>query len=486
MLQEIPGQLASDANGKTLESAYDPLCPDAYAMHLAEVNNAREVIASEDIFNSNGLLLVKKGAPITTNAMRSIVNIKLLHPLESSVTIKNDVDGSQLQKHLMAVMKEDDVLSSIHDRYDLSVLLHDQCLSYQSYPLLRQKITVLYERMPETFSRTLYCAWLGMLIAKEMRLPEQDINSVFLAALGHDIGMLHINPEVLNKKEELNAQEWRQIQAHVVVGQKILESITGLPKQVSLAVFEHHERCDGTGYPTGKVESELSLLGQIIALADSVIAVYHNRFKSQGRSWRDVIPIIQMNSQAYFYRNYEILVTILRRSELPQRGVVVGDEMPAFIDEFIEKVWSMRERFMLFETTLLSLGFTHGDRKLHALQNVFLHVATSVNGSGIFLEGYISWLEQVKEDDIAEALREVEDAYLMLEEVDFHLLRLGRMIQMYVAAGNCKSDEIKALLERGVAEQSELDRNMSRLARTGRGPTAQIHSIKTKQQIKIE
>lgn len=452
MLRESP-KSSSNVNTNLLGSNYDPLQTDAYTLHLAEVNNTRQVIASDDIYNSQGLLLVKKGAPITPAATRAIINIKLLHPIEKCITINDEIDGAQLQKDFIAVMHEDDILQSIHDRYNLNLLLHDQCLSYQGYPLLRQKITVLAERMPETYSRSLYCAWLAMLIAKEMRLPEQDINAVFLGALAHDIGMLHINPDILNASSALTAEEWRQIQAHVVIGQKVLASMPGMPSQVSLAVLEHHERCDGTGYPTGKVESELSLLGQIIALADSVIAVYHNRFKPHGRSWRDVIPVIQMNNQAYFYRNYEVLVTILRRSELPQLGVVVGDEMPDFIEKFIHQQSDMKSRFKRFEKLLLSFGFTHGDRKLHALQNVFFHIATAINGSGIFQDNYAEWLEQVKQQCLTTAYREVEDAYLMLEEVSFHLQRLSRMIQLYTASGNCKDSAIQLALEAEVNEK---------------------------------
>jgi hypothetical protein len=308
--------------------------------------------------------------------------------------------------------------------------------------------------MPDTYSRSLYCAWLAMLIAKEMRLPKQDINAVFLAALTHDIGLLHLDPDIIHKQSALTAEEWRQIQAHVVIAQKILGSIRGLAPEVGLAVLEHHERCDGTGYPSGKVESELTLLGQIIALADSVIAVYHNRFKPQGRSWRDVIPVIQMNNQAYFYRNYEVLVTILRRSELPQFGVVYGDEMPDFIEKFIARKSDMKARFTRFEKLLLSFGFTHGDRKLHALQNVFFHIATAINGSGIFQDNYAIWLQQVKHQCLTQAYREVEDAYLMLEEVSFHLVRLHRMIQIYVNAGSCKHTHIQQALEAELVEQA--------------------------------
>lgn len=446
MLRELPDSSAN-TNNNLPGSTYDPLVVDAYTRHLVTVNETRKVIASDDICNSQGSLLIQKGASMTAEVIQNITDAKLMFPIEACITIKSEIDGEQLQKDFIAVMREDDILHSIHDRYNLDNLLHRECCNYHRYPLLRQKITVLAESMPDTYNRSLYCAWLAMLIAREMRLPREDINTVFLGALVHDIGMLHVNPAVLGKSSTLTAEEWREIQAHVVIGQRILTGVEGLPAQVSLAVLEHHERCDGTGYPSGKVESELSLPGQIIALADSVIAVYHNRFKPHGRSWRDVIPVIQMNNQAYFYRNFEVLTTILRRSEMPQPGVVGGDGTPEFIEKLIEQQKDMKSRFKRFEKLLLSFGFTHGDRKLHALQNVFFHIATSINGSGVFQDDYAQWLEQLKTKCHGQGFSEVEDAYLMLEEASFHLQRLNRMIQIYAASGSCKNKTVQLALE---------------------------------------
>lgn len=456
MLQEVPKHLAIGPNHSPIGANYDPLVVDLYAQHLARVNDTRGVTASENIYDSKGSLLIEKDAPITAGTIDAIVNLKLLNPIEDSVAIEDEIDAAQLEQDFLAIMQQDDMLRSIHERYDLSALLHDQCLTYQSFPRLRQKITVLFECMPGAYSRSLYCAWWAMLIAREMRLPRQDINVVFLGSIAHNIGMLHISPNVIKKQTELTAEEWRQLQAHVVIGQKFLQRIPDLPIEVSLAVFEHHERCDGTGYPLGKVESELSLAGQIIGLADSVIAIYHNRFKPHGRGWRDVVPVIQMNHQAYFYRSCEILLTILRRSELPQAGVVSGDEVPDFIENLLLRRKQLQQRFALFERTLLSLGFTHGDRKLHALQNVFLHIATSINGSGIFLDSNEILLEQVKQQSTP-SQREVEDAYLMLEEVTFHLLRLHRMMQIYVNSGVAKDKTIQQSLELSLIAFDEID-----------------------------
>lgn len=435
-----------DIKSSVKEDMHELLNDGVYAAHLAEVNETREVVASEDIVNARGVLLVKKGSPITPKVTRAIIEFKLTKPLQDSISIAREVGAGDLLKCFMNVLQQDMTLRMIHERYQLHSLLEQQCHHYDSFPLLRQKITVMSDRLPETYNRTLYSTWLGLLIAKEMRLPPQDIAIVFLAALSHDIGMLHINPEILDKKGKLSAEEWRQIQAHVVIGQKILAAIKEVPAPVCTAVLEHHERCDGTGYPLGKMESELSLAGQIIALTDSMVAIYINRFKREGRGWRELIPVLQMNSQAYFYRNYEVLVTILRRSDLPSTQVVSGDTMPHFIIEVIQANRSLKIAFDEVNKTLRSLGFTHGDRKLHALQNVLIHIATAVNGSGIFEDSFVAWLEQVRDQRMTGAYSDIENVFLMQEEISFHLQRLSRMMQIYLDTHPSAPANIRELL----------------------------------------
>lgn len=404
-----------------------------YSAHLAEVNETRQVVATEDIFDARGILLIAKGGRITPKVTRAIAEFKLTKPIQDSIAIGQEVKADDLHTSFQAILQREPTLQMIHKRYELEALLQQQCHYYDQFPLLRQKITVMAERMPAIYERSLYSAWFGLLMADQMRLSSTDVGLVFLSALCHDIGMLHIDPAVLNKKEQLRAEEWRQIQAHVVIGQKILAAIKEVPAEVCTAVLEHHERCDGTGYPLGKVESELSLWGQIIALTDSIIAIYFNRFKPEGREWRDLIPVLQMNNQAFFYRNYEVLVTILRRSDLPMTSLLKGDAIGPFVDELVNRNRYLKAWLEEVNTALQSLGYTHGDRKLHGLQNIFLHVATAAKGSGIFEESLVDWLCQHKVQQQLEIQRELEDVFLMQEEVHFHLQRLSRTAHLYLA-----------------------------------------------------
>jgi HD-GYP domain-containing protein (c-di-GMP phosphodiesterase class II) len=431
-----------------------------YTAHLAKINETRQVIAKEDVFNDRGVLLVAKGRAITPEIAKAIVQFKLVKPIQESIAIENEVSAKDLLKHFTNALQEEKVMNAMHIRYELHGMLDDQCKQYDTFPILKQKITVMSERLPETYHRTLVCTWLSLLIAKEMGLKAHERSIVFLAALSHDIGMLHINQDVLNKKEQLNAEEWRQIQAHVVIGQKILEAIPQVNREVCRAVLEHHERCDGTGYPSGKIESELCLTGQIIALCDSVIAVYFNRFKPEGRGWRDIIPVLQMNRNAYLYCNYEVLITILRRSDLASVGIVSPRQMPEFINTLIANNAQTKCWYLDIKNYIRSIGFTHNDRKLHALQNIIIHVATAVNTSGIFQDDFVQWLEKVKENQDRESYRDIEDVYLMQEEIIFHLRQLKKMASLYVSGESQITTEAKLLLENCIEKSDSYEKLM--------------------------
>jgi putative nucleotidyltransferase with HDIG domain len=432
-------------SGPGAVAEYNPLAVDAYAGHLAEVNRRREVAATEDIYNSDGLLLVKKGTPITPDITRRIINFKLQRSLESSVSIANEIDGNRLHKEFASLLRQDQALYNLSHRQGLDLVLQSQCNRVQQYPFLRQKLTVLVERMPELYQRSLHAALLCLMMARQMRLPDEDVDAVFLAALVHDIGMLHINPELVFRQGSLTPEEWRQIQAHVVIGQKILEAAPGVPSAVSRAVLEHHERCDGTGYPAQLQGKELGQLGQMINLADSVVAVYENRLKPRGDQWRDMIPMLQMSGHSYFYRNYAALITLLRNSDevTPTSGSV---SLTQLVDKLVEQITLFQSCFHLLHEPLKSLH-SSSERNSRALINVYAHVTLAVRGSGVLEESYCSWLKHVRAQRLTEVMAELRELHLMLEELAFHLHRLCRMVGVYPTADNLVMSQLKAQLE---------------------------------------
>lgn len=112
------------------------------------------------------------------------------------------------------------------------------------------------------------CA-LTDLLAEQMQLPQHDRDRLMWVALIHDIGKLHVAARLLNKPSQPTVAEWRALQAHPEHGDALVAPMRAWLGKWADAVLQHHERCDGTGYPHGLVGDEISLGARIIAVTDA-------------------------------------------------------------------------------------------------------------------------------------------------------------------------------------------------------------------------
>jgi HD-GYP domain-containing protein (c-di-GMP phosphodiesterase class II) len=117
-------------------------------------------------------------------------------------------------------------------------------------------------------------------IALAKRIFGDDKQLLLVAGLGgllHDIGKRRIDLKVINKNTPLTPEEWEEIKRHPTYGKDLLETIPSLPDPSRLVVFEHHENFDGTGYPRGLKEEEISKLARVVTIADVFDALTTNR-----------------------------------------------------------------------------------------------------------------------------------------------------------------------------------------------------------------
>lgn len=92
------------------------------------------------------------------------------------------------------------------------------------------------------------------------------------AALLHDIGKIKLAPELLDKNEELTAEESLEIHKHVQYGYDFLHKYEGVSRMAAMVALRHHERMDGSGYPNQLKGDDIHHFARIVALAD----VYDN------------------------------------------------------------------------------------------------------------------------------------------------------------------------------------------------------------------
>jgi diguanylate cyclase (GGDEF)-like protein/putative nucleotidyltransferase with HDIG domain len=120
-------------------------------------------------------------------------------------------------------------------------------------------------------------------IAEALGYSEEKIATIRAAALLHDIGKIGIADRVLEKAGPLTSKEWEPIRAHPNLGAAILKHVDGL-RDCLVSVQYHHERYDGTGYPSGLKGENIPLDARIMAVADAYDAMTSFRPYRRGRA----------------------------------------------------------------------------------------------------------------------------------------------------------------------------------------------------------
>ncbi len=119
-----------------------------------------------------------------------------------------------------------------------------------------------------TFRHSLNVGIIAGLLGKWLKVKRKVMREIVLAGLLHDIGKTQIPLDILNKPGALTEREMAVMQEHPAHGYKLIEESERLPQSVKFGVLQHHERLDGSGYPSALKGDEITDYARIIAVAD--------------------------------------------------------------------------------------------------------------------------------------------------------------------------------------------------------------------------
>ena len=188
-----------------------------------------------------------------------------------------------------------------------AVAITNSKLYEQNQTLFRSVVKTLAAaidaRDPVTAGHSERVTQLALNIGHALALDEEQMSSLELAALLHDVGKLGVRDDVLLKADRLTADEYSQMKEHAVFTDRILSSIEfprglrDIPRIASL----HHERVDGKGYPNGLTDKEIGVIPRILAVVDVFDAlVSWDRPYSKARSVEEALAILESGRGSQF------------------------------------------------------------------------------------------------------------------------------------------------------------------------------------------
>jgi len=150
-----------------------------------------------------------------------------------------------------------------------------------------------------TLGRSRRVAFYALKIVNKMALSPSEVSQIELAGLLHDIGMIGVAENILNKTQQLTEDEYEKIKMHVQYSVKILEDIKQL-QDITEIIKYHHEHYNGNGYPYGLKGEEIPLGSRIIAIADAYDSMISNRAYRKSRTPQEALDIIKQGAGIQF------------------------------------------------------------------------------------------------------------------------------------------------------------------------------------------
>lgn len=140
---------------------------------------------------------------------------------------------------------------------------------------------------------------IARVLAQLLSFDEDIVNGIRLAATLHDLGILFVPKEILQKPGPLTDEEYALVKQHTAYSAQLFKDVD-FPWPVIEMIEQHHERLDGSGYPKGLKKDEIMLESQVIAVADVMDALTTDRPWRKALSIDDALETLKRDSGTKF------------------------------------------------------------------------------------------------------------------------------------------------------------------------------------------
>ncbi len=181
-----------------------------------------------------------------------------------------------------------------------------------------------------TYTHCVNVAVLSLLFGSYIGLDEKKLKELGVGTILHDIGKIRVGESILKKRGPLNEEEWEIMRKHPEFGIEILEG-KPIPESAKYIILQHHERCNGTGYPRGLLSQDIHFFSKIAMITDCFDALTTIRPYQHAFSPYEALLKIQE-----FQADYKLRVVRKQASMGIHPDITIDDSFdPALFEQFI-------------------------------------------------------------------------------------------------------------------------------------------------------
>ncbi|MEO8081852.1 MAG: HD domain-containing phosphohydrolase [Caldimonas sp.] len=246
----------------------------AFLQAVAELGQKRPVVTSQAIYNAQGVKLIEGGIAVDQGLYDRLVSHRLSQPLDECVDAEPSINGAVLRAAAEAALDRWPFFAQMAPAGRMRETL---LAAVGGMPLpkpIALHLMLARDTRPALFDHSILMALLVGHLVREGGATQHEVGVAASAGLLHDMGMLHIDPDLLDSDDRLSGDQLKPVYVHPLTSSMLIGRFADYPKEVVRAIVEHHERLDGSGYPRGLVGDAISPLGRAVSLAEVVTAMF--------------------------------------------------------------------------------------------------------------------------------------------------------------------------------------------------------------------
>ncbi|MHB8130713.1 MAG: HD-GYP domain-containing protein [Mobilitalea sp.] len=329
------------------------------------------MIVAEDIYTKDNHLIIAKETTLTDKIITrlefySIIDLAVYAvtpDLNSNITLENSTYYDKIKQsesfqrfHLAYRNAVNDFKNTLdHIVTDQKDVDTDQLLTDASKILyqcdsnigLFNMLHCMRQYDDTTYVHSLNVALICNIIGKWLHFVPEDLETITLCGLLHDLGKLMIPSNIITKPSKLTEEEYSTIKTHTIRGYNLLKS-KHIDPRIKHAALMHHERCDGSGYPYGFYSEQIDSFAKLVAIADVYDAMTCARvyrgplcpfdvitiFETEGYTKYDpkyIMTFLEGIVQTYIHNSVRLSndmtgeIILINKSELSRPVIKVGD-----------------------------------------------------------------------------------------------------------------------------------------------------------------